>query len=202
MRTTKILVGVSLVVLTVLLFLPVMENPSPVAAARPEPRIMRVDTRFDMLVPADAIIEKVAGGFTWVEGPVWNRRAGYLLFSDIPQNSIFKWQDGTGANLFLKPSGYTGRAPFTGREPGSNGLTFDARGRLVLAEHGDRRISRLEANGNKTTLADRYLGKRINSPNDLVYRSNGDLYFTDPPFGLPQGAKARQRNCRSTAFIC
>ena len=88
--------------------------------------------------------------------------------------------------LYLQPSGYTGAAPFTGREPGSNGLAFDAQGRLVLAEHGDRRIARLEPDGRKTTLADRYEGKRLNSPNDLVFASNGDLYFTDPPFGLPR----------------
>jgi gluconolactonase len=159
------------------------------AAPRPQPRIVRVDPRFDMLVPADATLEKVADGFTWVEGPVWNKKGGYLLFSDIPQNSIFKWQEGKGADLFMKPSGYTGAAPFAGREPGSNGLTYDPQGRLVLAEHGDRRVTRLEGNGNKTTLADRYQGKRINSPNDMVFKSNGDLYFTDPPFGLPRGAQ-------------
>jgi gluconolactonase len=88
--------------------------------------------------------------------------------------------------LFLKPSGYTGKLPFEGKEPGSNGLTLDSKGRLVICEHGDRRISRLEEDGRKITLADRYDGKRFNSPNDLVYRSNGDLYFTDPPSGLPK----------------
>lgn len=90
-----------------------------------------------------------------------------------------------GTDVFLEPSGYTGSVPFTGKEPGSNGLAFDRRGRLVLCEHGDRRVARLESDGSKTTLASRYLGKRLNSPNDLVFRSNGDLYFTDPPFGLP-----------------
>jgi gluconolactonase len=117
---------------------------------------------------------------------VWNRRKGVLLFSDIPNNVVIQWQEGNGISQFLKPSGYSGSAPFTGREPGSNGLTFDAQGRLILCEHGDRRIARLEADGHKTTLVDRYQGKRLNSPNDAVYRSNGDLYFTDPPFGLPQ----------------
>ena len=148
-------------------------------------RIERLDPRFDAIVPAGARLEVLADGFNWLEGPVWNRRDGYLLFSDIPANAVHKWDPKAGVSLFLRPSGYTGAAPFAGREPGANGLTFDAQGRLVLNEHGDRRVSRLEADGTKTTLADRYGGKRLNSPNDAVYRSNGDLYFTDPPFGLP-----------------
>jgi gluconolactonase len=146
---------------------------------------VRLDRRFDALVPPDAKLEKIADGFAWVEGPVWNRAGGYLLFSDIPNNSVIKWKEGEGTSLFLKPSGYTGKEPFPGREPGSNGLTFDRSGRLVLCEHGDRRITRLEADGSKTTLVDRYQGKRLNSPNDVVFKSNGDMYFTDPPFGLP-----------------
>jgi gluconolactonase len=149
-------------------------------------KIARLDSRFDKLVPNGAVLEKIADGFTWVEGPVWSRNGGYLLFSDIPTNSVFKWKDGEGATLFLKPSGYTGSARFDGREPGSNGLLFDRQGRLVLCEHGDRRIARLEENGSKTTLIDRYDGKRLNSPNDAVFNSGGDLYFTDPPFGLPK----------------
>ena len=94
-------------------------------------KIVRLDPRFDKLVPRDAALEKIAEGFTWVEGPVWSRKGGYLLFSDIPNNSVFKWKEGEGITLFLKPSGYTGSAPFEGREPGSNGLTFDSAGRLV-----------------------------------------------------------------------
>src|SRR5713226_1168786 len=148
--------------------------------------VVRLDRRFDKLVPLNVKIETIAGGHKWVEGPVWNRKEGYLLFSDIPNNSVFQWKPGSGVTLFLKPSGYTGATPFTGREPGSNGLTYDPQGRLVLCEHGDRRVARLEANKTKTTLADRYEGKRLNSPNDLVYKSNGDLYFTDPPYGLPK----------------
>jgi gluconolactonase len=148
--------------------------------------IVRLDPRFDRLVPLNVNVERIVSGRTWVEGPVWNRKEHYLLFSDIPTNSIIKWQEGKGASVFLKPSGYTGKAPFEGAEPGSNGLAFDPEGRLVSAEHGDRRIGRLEANGKKITLVDRYEGKRINSPNDVVFRSNGDLYFTDPPFGLPK----------------
>ena len=149
-------------------------------------RIVRLDPRFDRLIARDAKVEKIADGLDWVEGPVWSKQGGYLLFTDIPNNSVFKWQPGKGVSLFMKPSGYTGSAPFTGREPGANGLAFDRQGRLTLAEHGDRRIARVESDGRKTTLVDRYQGKRINSPNDLVYKSDGSLYFTDPPFGLPQ----------------
>jgi len=149
-------------------------------------RFVRLDPRFDRLVPPDAKVERIADGFTWVEGPVWDRRGGYLLFSDIPANAVYKWKEGEGVSLFLKPSGYTGAAPFAGREPGSNGLALDLQGRLVLAQHGDRRIARLEPDGRRTVLADRFDGKRLNSPNDLVVKSDGALYFTDPPFGLPQ----------------
>ncbi|MGH7536185.1 MAG: SMP-30/gluconolactonase/LRE family protein, partial [Gemmatimonadales bacterium] len=129
-----------------------------VAPAAGPGTIVRRDPRFDRLVPRDARVEKIADGFTWVEGPAWSRAGGFLLFSDIPNNSVFKWQEGAGASLFLKPSGYTGSAPFPGREPGANGLAFDSAGRLVLCEHGDRRIARLEPDGRKTTLADRYQG--------------------------------------------
>ncbi|MGE5892453.1 MAG: SMP-30/gluconolactonase/LRE family protein [bacterium] len=176
----------------VVLFLALLMTPSfPVTYAGQKEnnsspvKIIRLDSRFDRLVPAGAKLEKIADGFTWVEGPVWNRAEGYLLFSDIPNNSVFKWQEGRGVSLLLKPSGYTGSEPFAGKEPGSNGLTFDSAGRLVLCQHGDRRIARIEKDGSKTILADRYEGKRLNSPNDLVFKSNGDLYFTDPPFGLP-----------------
>jgi len=139
--------------------------------------------RFDQLVAPDAAIEKLAQGFAWAEGPIWMKDGGYLLFSDVISNTVFKWKAGEGVTEFLHPSGYTGSMP-RGGEPGSNGLTVDAQGRLTLCEHGDRRVARLEKDGHKTTLADRYQGKRFNSPNDLVYKSNGDLYFTDPPYGL------------------
>ena len=160
-----------------------------VPPANPEPavfgRIMRLDPRFDALLGIHARLQRVTGGHAWLEGPVWNSREGYLLYTDIPHNAVFKFAPGHGPKLFLKPSGYSGDRPFAGKEPGANGLTFDAQGRLVLAEHGDRRVTRLEANGSRTVLADRYRGKRLNSPNDVVFKSNGDLYFTDPPFGLP-----------------
>jgi gluconolactonase len=160
---------------------PRLRPPLPPAAGK----IVRLDPRFDRLVPPTTRLEVVADGFAWTEGPVWDRQGKFLLFSDIPNNAVFKWQQGK-VTLFLKPSGYTGKEPFTGREPGSNGLAFDSEGRLVLCEHGDRRIARLEKDGTMITLADRYQGKRLNSPNDLVFRSSGDLYFTDPPFGLPK----------------
>lgn len=163
------------------------------AFAQPQPAqplqtisIVRFDPLFDKLVPLNVKVERIVGGRKWAEGPVWDRRHGYLLFSDIPDNAVIKWQEGKGASVFLKRSGYSGKSPFKGPEPGSNGLALDPQGKLVLAEHGDRRIARLESNGLQTTLVDRFDGKRINSPNDLVFKSNGDLYFTDPPFGLPK----------------
>ncbi len=145
--------------------------------------IIRKDPRFDKLVPRDARLEKLATGFKWTEGPVWKRDGGYLLFSDIPNNRINKWKEGEGISVFLEPSGYTGTKP-RGGEPGTNGLLLDPKGRLVLCEHGDRRVTRLEKDGSKTVLASSYHGKRLNSPNDAVFHSSGALYFTDPPYGL------------------
>jgi gluconolactonase len=144
--------------------------------------IERNDDRLDRILARDARMERLADGFDWSEGPVWVRDGGYLLFSDVPQNTVFRWKEGEGVRVFLKPSGYTGTRP-RGGEPGSNGLTLDPKGRLVLCQHGDRRVARRE-DGDFVTLADRYEGKRFNSPNDAVYKSNGDLYFTDPPYGL------------------
>jgi gluconolactonase len=157
----------------------------------PPRKIVRLDPRFDKLLPKDAKVETIARGFIWTEGPVWVKDGGYLLFSDIPNNVVNKWQEGKGVSKHLHPSGYTGKTPRGGKpgdEPGSNGLMLDAQGRLTLCEHGDRRVTRIEKDGSKTTLADKYMGKRLNSPNDLVYHSNGDLYFTDPPYGLPKWA--------------
>lgn len=145
--------------------------------------IVRLDPRFDELIAKDAQIEKLAEGFEWSEGPVWDREGGYLLFSDIPNNRVVKWQEGAGTSVFLEPSGYTGKVA-RGGEPGCNGLAFDSQHRLVLCQHGDRRVARLKADKSFETLVDKYEGKRLNSPNDLVYHSNGDLYFTDPPYGL------------------
>ena len=124
-------------------------------------------------------------GGHWLESPVWDQRNGYLLFSDVKGNAIYSWQRNRGIEMFMQPSGYFGEQPFAGEEPGANGLALDREGRLLICEHGERCLRRLEADGSKTVLADRYDGRRLNSPNDLVCRSNGDIYFTDPPFGLP-----------------
>src|SRR5512143_1372071 len=150
-------------------------------------RVERLDPRLDALVPADARVEVVTEGLHWAEGPLWNPRDGSLLFSDVPRNAVFQWTPRGGVVAVLRPSGYTGTDPFTGNAPGSNGLTFDREGRLVLCQHGDRRIARREADGQLVGLVDRYQDKRLNSPNDLVYGPDGALYFTDPPFGLPRG---------------
>jgi gluconolactonase len=158
-----------------------------VRAADEVPRtIERKDPRFDRLVPKDAVIETLADGYHWTEGPVWDRSQKAVLFSDIPANVVLRWKEGGVPEVFLKPSGYLGTKPFEGREPGSNGLTFDSQSRLVLCQHGERRVARLGKDGTFTVLADRYQGKRFNSPNDLVFHSSGDLYFTDPPYGLPK----------------
>ena len=148
-------------------------------------RIERQDRAFDRLVDPDAVIELLAANrFMWAEGPVWDRAGKRLLFSDIPRNMIWEWSQTSGLKEFLEPSGYTAQAAFTGREPGSNGLAFNKAGELVLCQHGDRRIAKW-VDGKFVTLADRYSGKRLNSPNDLAIRTNGDVYFTDPPYGLP-----------------
>lgn len=148
-------------------------------------RIERNDPKLDALIAPEAKLEVLASGFEWAEGPVWLPRERALLFSDIPRNSVMMWREGEGVKLWLKPSGFTGPLEY-GKEPGSNGLTLDKQGRVVFCEHGDRRVSVLEQDGGKRTLVDNYMGKRLNSPNDAVFHSNGDLYFTDPPYGLPK----------------
>ena len=147
--------------------------------------VVRVDPSLDELIDVDAKIEVLASGFDWSEGPVWvPRDGGYLLFSDVPKNTVFKWQEEKGLEPFLKPSGFTGIGRYSD-EPGSNGLTLDRDGRLISCEHGDRRVSSMKWGEGKVTLADRFEGKRLNSPNDVVVRSDGNVYFTDPPYGLP-----------------
>jgi gluconolactonase len=182
----KLMIIVALMIAAGFIQRTVIPKASGPGVGTPAAAIVRIDSRLDQIIPPDATLEKVADGFAWAEGPVWNRQENFLLFSDVPNNRIIKWKASEGTSVFLQPSGYSGTEPFTGREPGSNGLTYDKEGRLVFCQHGDRRISRLEKNGTRTTLVDRYQGKRLNSPNDLVYKSNGDLYFTDPPFGLPK----------------
>ena len=146
--------------------------------------IERLDPAFDALVAPAAQVEKLAEGFNWSEGPTWFE--GAVVFSDVPENIAFRWKEGMkSAEVFLKPSGMTTPTPGF-REQGSNGLSRDAQGRLLLCMHGDRRIARWEK-GTFTTLADRFDGKKFNSPNDLAVRKNGDIYFTDPPYGLDKG---------------
>jgi len=162
------------------------------------PGIERLDPALDQLIAPDATIEVLAGGYDWTEGPVWIKDGGYLLFSDIPPNRIHRWKQGEGAKLYLTPSGYTGTEP-RGGEVGSNGLTLDREGRLVLAQHGDRRIARMDAPLSKpqpkfTTLADRFQKARFNSPNDVVFRSNGDIYFTDPAYGMEAVGRPEARD--------
>lgn len=151
-----------------------------------ETKIIRNDAALDTIISLDAKIEKLAGGFQFTEGPVWVREGGYLLFSDPNNNVIYRWSEDDGVSIYRTHSGYSGTDIGEYGQPGSNGLTLDAEGRLTINEHGNRRVTRLEKNGQLTVLADRYQGKRLNSPNDLVYRSDGALYFTDPPFGLPK----------------
>jgi gluconolactonase len=143
--------------------------------------IQRADPALDQLIPPGARIEKLAGGFRFTEGPVW-RREGYLLFSDIPANAILKWIPDGKVTDFRKPV-FPGQYP-DGQFVGSNGLTLDSQGRLVSCEHGNRRVARTEKDGKIAVLVDRFEGKRLNSPNDAVYKKNGDLYFTDPPYGF------------------
>ena len=152
--------------------------------------IERLDPALSFIVPAHPTFEKVAtgAGFKWTEGPIWIP-SGYLLFAEIPSNSIRKWSPASGVSLFMQPSGWKESTPYAGPEPGSNGMTLDGHGRLTVAGHAQRdvwRLEQIEAKAPVTLLADSYQGKRLNSPNDLVYKSDGTLYFTDPPYGLPQ----------------
>jgi gluconolactonase len=155
-----------------------------VPAAAPA-EIVRLDPALDHVLPEGTTIEKLAGGFHFLEGPVWHPE-GYLLFSDPNANTIYRWSPEGSVSVFRTHSGYTGPDIGEYRQPGSNGLTLDGTGLLTINEHGNRRVTRLERTGKLTVVADRYRGKRLNSPNDLVYRSDGTLYFTDPPFGLPR----------------
>jgi gluconolactonase len=155
--------------------------------------IDRLDPALDALLPPDAAVEKLVEGLDWAEGPVYDKAGGRLFFSDVPQNVVYVWKDGQGLAEYFRPSGYTGTTP-RGGEPGSNGLTLDNLGRLVLAQHGDRCVARLQGFQPESAtnvwrpvfvpLVSKYNGKRFNSPNDLCFDSRGNLYFTDPPYGL------------------
>lgn len=172
-------------------------GPVAIVPAEVNVEVKRLDPAFDEIVGVNPKIHKLAEGFTFTEGPVWVREGGYLLFSDPNENAIYQFTPGAaneasagneaGAlRVFRKPSGYQGADIGEYMQPGSNGLTLDAMGRLTINEHGNRRVTRLEKDGRLTVLADRFEGKRLNSPNDLVYRKDGALFFTDPYFGLPK----------------
>jgi len=151
--------------------------------------IEKYDNALDSIIDTATRAEIIAEGFEWSEGPLWIPKQNMLLFSDVPTNTIYKWTEEKGAEVYLKPSGYTGTTPSTCKEPGSNGLTLDTEGNLVLCQHGDRQIGKMDAPLDKPqakyiTLAGKYNGKRFNSPNDCVYNSTSELFFTDPPYGL------------------
>jgi gluconolactonase len=161
--------------------------PGPVAVTPQEVNVevVRLDPGIDAIVPLNPKIFKLAEGFEFTEGPIWVK-PGYLLFSDPNANKIYKYTADGRLSVFKNNSGYSGKDIGKYLQPGSNGLTLDPQGRLTINEHGNRRVIRVEQDGKLTVLADRFEGKRLNSPNDLVYRSDGTLFFTDPPFGLPK----------------
>ena len=167
--------------------------------------VIRLDPEIDRIVPPGALPEILAEGFDWSEGPLWLPDQEALIFSDIPQNSIFRWDEKEGLQLYLKPSGYTGSIP-RGGESGSNGLLLDPQGRLVLCQHGDRRMARMESpldypSPDFLTLADRWEGKRFNSPNDAAFRKDGTLYFTDPAYGMEFGYRDERREMDYTGVF-
>jgi gluconolactonase len=169
--------------------------PAPITStAAPYPKdakttIERLDPALDALLDANAVVENLGSGFNWSEGPIWVPAQGALLFSDVPENRVYRWKDGEGISVHIEPSGFTG-TQYNGRERGSNGLTLDPQNRLTLCQHGDRRVARLAADGkNFETVVDRFEGKRFNSPNDLCFDKAGNLFFTDPPYGMPADVK-------------
>lgn len=163
-----------------------------IASATAQEHIEALDPACAAIIDPAAKVETLCTGFKWSEGPVWDEKESRLLFSDVPNNTIFQWKEGDKeASVFMKPAGFTGVSAY-GREAGSNGLAIDAKGQLVLCEHGDRRIAYLTPNGGKRTLTDNFQGKRYNSPNDLAIAKNGDVFFTDPPYGLPQEGNFRE----------
>jgi gluconolactonase len=151
-------------------------------------RLTTYDAAFADVVSPDAHIERLADGFTWAEGPAWIRDGGYLLFTDVPENKLYRWSEQDGLSVFLEPSGYDGPPTDTLREPGANGLYAEPAGMVLLADSGSRVVARLDPRTKrKTTIAAAFDGKRFNSPNDVVRRSDGVVFFTDPPYGLKDG---------------
>ena len=170
---------------------PVTASSDSIPAKISKTRIEVLDTEALAFIDTSAKVEELAGGYHWTEGPLYIANGDYFIFSDVPANKVFKWKDGEGVSPYLDSSGYTGSVPKE-KEPGSNGLTLDPKGRLVLTQQGNRRVARMLAPLSKPSpkyesLVNKYQGKKLNSPNDLVFKSNGDLYFTDPPYGLDHG---------------
>lgn len=159
----------------------------------PAPRVVRHDAAFDRLIARDARPELVTAGHHWLEGPAWNGVTGELTYSDIPKNSIYGVKPGRSPRIVHANAGYSGASPFRGREPGSNGLALDGAGRLLACQHGDRRVVRFEPDGSLSVIAERFEGRRLNSPNDLIVLADGEVWFTDPPFGLPDGFDDAQK---------
>ncbi len=158
------------------------------ASAAVTPRVRRLSPKLDRMIVPGTQPQVIATGIRWAEGPVWVADGKYLLFSDPPANLVRRWQAGRGASAFLQPSGAPGTDPKLIREPGANGLALDARGGLLIANSGGRSLDRLDlATRRRTVLADRYAGKRFNSPNDMHVARSGAIYFTDPPYGLEGG---------------
>lgn len=155
---------------------------------KPIGTVERYDKDLDNIVSKGAKAEIIAEGFDWSEGALWVEQYKMLLFSDVPQNTIYKWTEAKGKEVYLKPSGYTGTIE-RGGEMGSNGLTLDKNGHLVMCQHGDRRMARMDAPLDNPqpkfiTLASKYKDQRFSSPNDATFNSKGELFFTDPPYGL------------------
>ena len=158
---------------------------------KPLGSIDRADPALDNIIDPSATIEVLSDGYQWSEGPVWVESEKMLLFSDVPTNTVYKWTERDSIEVYLKPSGYTGESSSNSAEEGSNGLALDAQGRLILCQHGDRRLAVLDAplgepQSRFSTLAGTYDGKKFNSPNDVAIRRNGDFFFTDPPYGMPK----------------
>ncbi|MBV6831197.1 SMP-30/gluconolactonase/LRE family protein [Xanthomonas euvesicatoria] len=160
-------------------------------------QLQTFDRRFGDVVASDARIEKLTEGFTWSEGPAWVRKGGYLLFTDVPENKLYRWSEQAGLSVLLSPSGYTGPELPTLREAGANGLYAEPDGTVLLADSGTRILARLDpVTRKKTPLATAFEGHRFNSPNDVVRRSDGVVFFTDPPYGLKDLDKSPVKELR------
>ena len=177
------------------------KEPFAIAPAEVNVEIVRLDPAINDIIGPNPKLHKLAEGFTFTEGPVWVPQGKYLLFSDPNENRIYKYTSDGQLSVFKEKSGYDGSDIAEYRQPGSNGLALDAQGRLTIDQHGKRRVVRIEPDGRETVLADRFEGKRLNSPNDLVYRSDGALFFTDPPFGLPKFHDDPRRELPFTAVF-